>query len=141
MQIEKMTTTLQEALAEAQKIAQVRQHQSIEIAHLWKVLIQPGQFARDFYQELGLDLAAFETIIDQELDKISVITGSNIAYGQNLSQNLFHLFSQSEQIATGFKDEFLSTETVLLGLYAQQHNPLAQYLKSQGITEKIVKKK
>lgn len=141
MQIEKMTTTLQEALAEAQKIAQVRQHQSIEIAHLWKVLIQPGQFARDFYQELGLDLAAFETIIDQELDKISVITGSNIAYGQNLSQNLFHLFSQSEQIATGFKDEFLSTETVLLGLYAQQHNPLAQYLKSQGITEKMVKEK
>ena len=141
MQIEKMTTTLQEALAEAQKIAQVRQHQSIEIAHLWKVLIQPGQFARDFYQELGLDLAAFETIIDQELDKISVITGSNIAYGQNLSQNLFNLFSQSEQIATGFKDEFLSTETVLLGLYAQQHNPLAQYLKSQGITEKMVKEK
>ncbi|MCJ1980452.1 ATP-dependent chaperone ClpB [Lactococcus carnosus] len=141
MQIERMTTTLQEALAEAQKIAQVRQHQSIEIAHLWKVLIQPGQFARDFYQELGLDLAAFETIIDQELDKISVITGSNIAYGQNLSQNLFHLFSQSEQIATGFKDEFLSTETVLLGLYAQQHNPLAQYLKSQGITEKMVKEK
>lgn len=141
MQIEKMTTTLQEALAEAQKIAQVRQHQSIEIAHLWKVLIQPGQFARDFYQELGLDLAAFETIIDQELDKISVITGSNIAYGQNLSQNLFNLFSQSEQIATGFKDEFLSTETVLLGLYAQQHNPLAQYLKSQDITEKMVKKK
>ncbi len=141
MQIEKMTTTLQEALAEAQKIAQVRQHQSIEIAHLWKVLIQPGQFARDFYQELGLDIPAFETIIDQELDKISVITGSNIAYGQNLSQNLFHLFSQSEQIATGFKDEFLSTETVLLGLYAQQHNPLAQYLKSQGITEKMVKEK
>ena len=141
MQIEKMTTTLQEALAEAQKIAQVRQHQSIEIAHLWKVLIQPGQFARDFYQELGLDLAAFETIIDQELDKISVITGSNIAYGQNLSQNLFNLFSQSEQIATGFKDEFLSTETVLLGLYAQQHNPLAQYLKSQDITEKMVKEK
>ncbi len=141
MQIEKMTTTLQEALAEAQKIAQVRQHQSIEIAHLWKVLIQPGQFARDFYQELGLDIPAFETIIDQELDKISVITGSNIAYGQNLSQNLFNLFSQSEQIATGFKDEFLSTETVLLGLYAQQHNPLAQYLKSQGITEKMVKEK
>ncbi|MCJ1989694.1 ATP-dependent chaperone ClpB [Lactococcus carnosus] len=141
MQIEKMTTTLQEALAEAQKIAQVRQHQSIEIAHLWKVLIQPGQFARDFYQELGLDLPAFETVIDQELDKISVITGSNIAYGQNLSQNLFNLFSQSEQIATGFKDEFLSTETVLLGLYAQRHNPLAQYLKSQGITEKMVKEK
>ena len=87
MQIEKMTTTLQQTLAEAQKIAQVRQHQNIEIAHLWKVLVQPGQFARDLYQDLGLDLTAFEAVIDQELDKISVVTGSNIAYGQNLSQN------------------------------------------------------
>src|SRR5574338_175912 len=69
------------------------------------------------------------------------ITGSNIAYGQNLSQNLFNLFSQSKQTATRFKDDFLSTETVLLGLYAQQHNPLAQYLKSQGITEKMIKEK
>jgi ATP-dependent Clp protease ATP-binding subunit ClpB len=48
MNIEKMTTNLQQALAEAQKIAQIRQHQMIEIVHLWKFLIQPGQFAHDF---------------------------------------------------------------------------------------------
>ena len=82
MNIEKMITTLQQALAEAQKIAQVRQHQNIEIAHLWKFMIQPGQFAHDFYQDLGLDLAGFEAEIDQELDKISVVTGSNVAYGR-----------------------------------------------------------
>ena len=106
MNIEKMTTTLQQALAEAQKIAQVRQHQNIEIAHLWKFMIQPGQFAHDFYQDLGLDLAGFEAEIDQELDKISVVTGSNVAYGQNLSQNLFNLFSQAEKLAEALKDEF-----------------------------------
>ncbi|GAX48055.1 ATP-dependent chaperone ClpB [Pseudolactococcus reticulitermitis] len=141
MNIEKMTTTLQQALAEAQKIAQVRQHQHIEIAHLWKFLIQPGQFAHDFYQDLGLDLVGFETEIDQELDKISVVRGSNVAYGQNLSQNLFHLFSQAEKLAQALKDEFLSTETVLLALFSQSHNPLTQYLKSHGMTEKMVKEK
>lgn len=141
MQIEKMTTTLQQTLAEAQKIAQVRQHQNIEIAHLWKVLVQPGQFARDFYQDLGLDLTAFEAVIDQELDKISVVTGSNIAYGQNLSQNLFNLFNHAEQLATQFKDEFLSTETVLLALFSQAQNPLTKELKHQGVTQKMVKEK
>lgn len=141
MNIEKMTTTLQQALAEAQKIAQVRQHQNIEIAHLWKFMIQPGQFAHDFYQDLGLDLAGFEAEIDQELDKISVVTGSNVAYGQNLSQNLFNLFSQAEKLAEALKDEFLSTETVLLALFSQSHNPLTQYLKNHGITEKMVKEK
>lgn len=141
MNIEKMTTTLQQALAEAQKIAQVRQHQNIEIAHLWKFMIQPGQFAHDFYQDLGLDLAGFEAEIDQELDKISVVTGSNVAYGQNLSQNLFNLFSQAEKLAESLKDEFLSTETVLLALFSQSHNPLTKYLKDHGITEKMVKEK
>jgi ATP-dependent Clp protease ATP-binding subunit ClpB len=141
MNIEKMTTTLQQALAEAQKIAQVRQHQNIEVAHLWKFMIQPGQFAHDFYQDLGLDLVGFEAEIDQELDKISVVTGSNVAYGQNLSQNLFNLFSQAEKLAESLKDEFLSTETVLLALFSQSHNPLAKYLKDHGITEKMVKEK
>ena len=141
MQIEKMTTTLQQTLAEAQKIAQVRQHQNIEIAHLWKVLVQPGQFARDLYQDLGLDLTAFEAVIDQELDKISVVTGSNIAYGQNLSQNLFNLFNHAEQLATQFKDEFLSTETVLLALFSQAQNALTKELKHQGVTQKMVKEK
>ena len=141
MQIEKMTTTLQQTLAEAQKIAQVRQHQNIEIAHLWKVLVQPGQFARDLYQDLGLDLTAFEAVIDQELDKISVVTGSNIAYGQNLSQNLFNLFNHAEQLATQFKDEFLSTETVLLALFSQAQNTLTKELKHQGVTQKMVKEK
>lgn len=37
-------------------------------------MMQPGQFAHDFYQDLGLDLAGFEAEIDQELDKISVVT-------------------------------------------------------------------
>ncbi len=37
MNIEKMTTTLQEAIAEAQQIAVTRKHQEIDIAHLWKI--------------------------------------------------------------------------------------------------------
>ena len=32
-----MTTTLQEAIAEAQQIAVTRKHQEIDIAHLWKI--------------------------------------------------------------------------------------------------------
>ena len=37
MNIEKMTTTLQEAIAEAQQIAVTRKHQDIDIAHVWKI--------------------------------------------------------------------------------------------------------
>ena len=40
MNIEKMTTTLQEAIAEAQQIAVTRHHQEIDIAHVWKIFLQ-----------------------------------------------------------------------------------------------------
>ena len=44
MNIEKMTTTLQEAIAEAQQIAVTRKHQDIDIAHVWKIFLQPNHF-------------------------------------------------------------------------------------------------
>ncbi|WP_285695852.1 Clp protease N-terminal domain-containing protein, partial [Enterococcus hirae] len=49
MNIEKMTTTLQEAIAEAQQIAVTRKHQEIDIAHLWKIFLQPNHFGRNLY--------------------------------------------------------------------------------------------
>ncbi len=60
MNIEKMTTTLQEAIAEAQQIAVTRKHQDIDIAHLWKIFLQPNHFGRNFYTDAGLDVESFE---------------------------------------------------------------------------------
>ena len=42
----------QEAIAEAQKVAVTRQHQEIDIAHLWKIFLQPNHFGRNFTQML-----------------------------------------------------------------------------------------
>lgn len=60
MNPEKMTTTLQSAIAEAQQVAVTRHHQEIDIAHLWKILLQANQFGRNFYTDAGLDVDAFE---------------------------------------------------------------------------------
>ena len=54
--IEKMTTTMQEALGQAQQIAITRQHQEIDIPHLWHVLIQPNEFAARLYEEIGVPM-------------------------------------------------------------------------------------
>ncbi|MBS7576207.1 MULTISPECIES: ATP-dependent chaperone ClpB [unclassified Enterococcus] len=141
MNIEKMTTTLQQALSEAQNIAKVRKNQNIEIEHLWKFLIQPGNFAHDFYQDLGVNVKDFDKAIDAAIDKISVVEGENVTYGANISQNLFKLFQDAETIANEFKDEYLSTEVVLLALFKQKSNALTIYLKNHGISEKQVKQK
>jgi ATP-dependent Clp protease ATP-binding subunit ClpB len=136
MNIEKMTTTLQEAIAEAQQIAVTRKHQEIDIAHLWKIFLQPNHFGRNFYTDAGLDVDDFEREVDRMLDEYPTVAGSNVQYGQNLSQNLFNLLNEADQIRESFGDEFLSTEVVLLALMKLKNHRLTKYLNQQGLNEK-----
>lgn len=140
MKIEKMTTTLQEAIAEAQQIAVTRRHQEIDIAHLWKIFLQPNHFGRNFYTDAGVDVDAFEREIDLALDEYPSIEGGNVQYGQTMSQNLFSLFSEGDKLREAFQDEFLSTEIVVLALMRLKNYRLTKYLQSQGITEKELRK-
>ncbi|MGX7059415.1 ATP-dependent chaperone ClpB [Vagococcus humatus] len=135
MNPEKMTTTLQEALAEAQQVAMVRKHQEIDIAHLWRIFIQPDHFAYRLYQDLGVDMTAFDQKVDQVLDSLSIVEGSSVQYGQSFSQNLFHLLQAADQLKNTFQDEYLATEIVLLALMTLKNYPLTKFLTSQGLTE------
>ena len=140
MNMEKMTTTMQEALGAAQQIAMTRHQQDIDIPHLWKVFVQDGHFANHLYSELGLDVKQFEKKIDEMLDKLPTISG-NVQYGQTMSQNLYQLLQDAEQIMLQFKDEYLSTEVVVLALMKLKNYELTKYLVDHGITEAKLKVK
>lgn len=140
MNIEKMTTTLQEAIAEAQQIAVTRHHQEIDIVHLWKIFLQANHFGRNFYTDAGLNVEAFEAEVDRLLDEYPTIEGSNVQYGQSMSQNLYRLLQEADQLRQSFEDEFLSTEIVILALMKLKNFSLTKYLTSQGLTEKEIRK-
>ena len=140
MNIEKMTTTLQEAIAEAQQIAVTRHHQEIDIAHVWKIFLQPNHFGRNFYTDAGIDVDQFEQEVDKLLDEYPTISGGNVQYGQNLSQNLFNLLNEADKLRDKFQDDFLSTEIVILALMKLKNYSLTKYLNEQGLNEKEVQK-
>ena len=139
MDIEKMTTTMQQTLGEAQRVAATRKHQEIDLLHLWKMFLTPDHFAGGLYQSLGIDTADFESFVDQELDNYPTVEGSNVQYGQGMSQNLYHLLTEADKIRTDFKDDFLSTEIVLLALMKLKNHSLTKYLTKNGLTEKSLK--
>ena len=140
MNIEKMTTTLQETIAEAQQIAVTRRHQEIDIVHVWKIFLQPNHFGRNFYTDAGIDVDQFEREVDKVLDEYPTVSGGNVQYGQNLSQNLFNLLSEADKLREKFQDDFLSTEIVILALMKLKNYPLTKYLIQQGLNEKEVQK-
>ena len=124
MNNEQLTQAVQDALAQAQGIAQVRKHQEIDIAHLFKFLIQPGEMARDIYHEAGVDVAKLETEIDRQLDQIAVVEG-NVSYGQNLSSNLYALLQAAEKLRQEFGDDFIAVDTLLVALMTLKCQPLS----------------
>lgn len=132
MNNEQLTQAVQDALAQAQGIAQVRKHQEIDIAHLFKFLIQPGEMARDIYHEAGVDVAKLEAEIDRQLDQIAVVEG-NVSYGQNLSSNLYALLQTAENLRQEFGDDFIAIDTLLVALMTLKYQPLSQYLQKQGL--------
>ncbi|MBF0779756.1 MULTISPECIES: ATP-dependent chaperone ClpB [unclassified Granulicatella] len=135
MSIEKMTTMMQDSLAQAQQIAIVRKHQEIDIVHLWKAFLTQGHFVRQLYEELGLNSQACQQFLDTELDKVSVVEGNTVQYGKNIGQALFQLFAHAEHIREKFEDDYIATEVVVLALYEMTHHVVKTYI------EKYVTKK
>lgn len=135
MDNENYTTEVQKSLAEAQKVAINRKHQEIGINELFKVLVQPGEIAAEIYKKAGLDIQAFESFIDGELDKVSVVEGGNVQYGQSISQRLFSLLQKAQEIAKSNQDTYVSVDTLMLALMELEYNPLTEYLKQTGLTK------
>lgn len=135
MDNENYTTEVQKSLAEAQKVAINRKHQEIGINELFKVLVQPGKIAAEIYKKAGLDIQAFESFIDGELDKVSVVEGGNVQYGQSISQQLFSLLQKAQEIAKSNQDTYVSVDTLMLALMELEYNPLTEYLKQTGLTK------
>lgn len=138
--IEKMTTTMQQALGEAQQIAITRQHQQIDIPHIWRIFLQPDHFAYKVYESLDVNMSSFLAFIEDEIDKLPVVVG-NVQYGQQISQRLNQLFQDASHLASERGDEYLSTEIIMLAMYKQTGSPITKFLNQQGLTEdKLVQK-
>jgi len=52
-----------------------------------------------------------------------------------MSQNLYRLFTEAEKIRESFKDDYLSTEVVVLALMELQNHPLTRYLVQHHVTK------
>ncbi|KRL01244.1 chaperone protein ClpB [Liquorilactobacillus capillatus DSM 19910] len=139
MQEDKLTSAVQAALAEAQQIAVTRHQQEIDIPQLFKFLLQPGEFGAEIFKRAGLDTAEVEREVDRELDQLAVVEGQ-VNYGQTLSQNLFQLLQEADQLRQQLKDEYVAVETLILALFRLKHHPLTSYLKSKELTEKKMMK-
>jgi ATP-dependent Clp protease ATP-binding subunit ClpB len=135
IRFDRLTIKAQEALIEAQKLAERDGHQQLDVEHLAVALVrqQDGLIPR-LLHKLGADPAALGRDLEQELRKIPQVSGSGMTGQLTATPRLQAVFSAAEQEAERFKDEYLSTEHVLLAI-ADAGGSAAGVFKRQGVTK------
>jgi len=128
-----LTSAVQAALGEAQQIAITRKQQEIDVVHLFKFLVQPGELVGEIYKKAGVDLKNFEQEIDRVLEQLPIISGS-VQYGQAFSTKLLQLLRDADEIKQEFGDEYISLDTLVLALMKQTYDPLVRWLTEHGVT-------
>ncbi len=134
IRFDRLTIKTQEALAEAQKLAEKAGHQQIDVEHLALALVRQREgLTPSLLEKLGVDPSVLGRELEKELKKIPQVSGSGV--GQvALSRRLDDVFSAAEHEAERFKDEYLSTEHLLLAI-ADAGGAAAGVFKKQGVTK------
>jgi ATP-dependent Clp protease ATP-binding subunit ClpB len=114
MQPEKFTMKTQAALQSAQSVAQERSHQEVDGEHLLLALIQQDDsLIPPLLQRLGVNTGQLSSELAKELDRRPKVSGTKDLF---LSNYLRRTLDTAEKEAHRMKDEYLSTEHLLLGL-------------------------
>src|SRR6188474_1858832 len=133
MQMERLTIKAQEALQGAQTIAQRFSHQQIDGEHLMLALLdQSDGLIQPLFQRLGAAPAAISKDLEAELERRAKVTGATTA-DTFLSTDLKKALDAAQSEAGKLKDDYVSTEHLLLGLIDQGGPSLKRLFQKHGL--------
>ncbi|HMF51363.1 MAG TPA: ATP-dependent chaperone ClpB [Candidatus Saccharimonadales bacterium] len=131
MRLDKLTTKSQEALQQAQGLADKRNHQAIEVEHLLFALMgQKEGVVLSLLQKLGVPLTTVTERLQKALDRLPQVTGGGNSY---ITPRLKKIIESAESEAEALKDEYVSTEHLLLAM-VQDSGEAGAVLKQLGTT-------
>ena len=132
MKYDKLTVKAQEAFQDADSIQNKYNHALMDPDHyLLALLRQQDGVIPPLFDRLGVDRAAIELDVEQLLTKKAKVYG-DVSQNQ-ISPDLARILQKAETEADGLKDEYVSTEHILLALLGES-GKVAELLKRHGVT-------
>jgi ATP-dependent Clp protease ATP-binding subunit ClpB len=136
MRQDKLTTKLQEALADAQSLAVGNDNQYIEPVHLLSALLnQDDGSARSLLQRAGVNVGGLANSLRSALERLPKVsgTGGDVQVGRELVQ----LLNLADRESQKRGDQFLSSEMVLLAL-TEDKSDAGRLAREHGLTKKAL---
>ncbi|WP_179377307.1 ATP-dependent chaperone ClpB [Winogradskyella wichelsiae] len=132
MNFNNYTIKSQEAIQQAQQLAQGFGHQQIENEHIFKALFNVDENVLPFLlKKLNVNVSMLEQVLDKELESFPKVSGGDIMLSREASKTL----NEASVIAKKMNDDFVSIEHLILAIFKSK-SKIAQILKDQGVTEK-----
>ena len=129
----KLTVKAQEIVQSALEIAQNYNNQILEPEHVLAALIQEkGNIADTIMQKTVGNVNSVKLKINDLLEKLPKVSGAGIG-NQQMSNNIGKLFDNAAEETKNLKDEFVSTEHLLLAL-SKSDGKAGQLLRDNGIS-------
>jgi ATP-dependent Clp protease ATP-binding subunit ClpB len=132
MNINDLTIKSQEALQQAQQIAQGFGQQQIENEHIFKGILEVDENVTPFIlKKLNVNVDLFKKILDSTIQSFPKVSGGELQFSRDANTAV----NEASIIAKKMNDEFVSIEHLILAIFKSK-SKAAQILKDQGVTEK-----
>src|SRR5277367_6096370 len=136
IRMDKLTVKAQEALQAAQEMGARSGQQQIEPLHLlWALVAQGEGVVSPLLSKLGVAPEVVAKEVERQIERLPKVSGASQQY---LSQGLNDVVSRAFDEAAKFKDEYVSTEHLLLALASGGHDAAAEILKKSGASHDAI---
>jgi ATP-dependent Clp protease ATP-binding subunit ClpB len=134
--MDKLTVKAQEALQAAQEMGARSGQQQIEPLHLlWALIAQGDGVVPPLLSKLGVAPEVLAKEVERQIERLPKVSGASQQY---LSQSLNDAITRAFDEATRFKDEYVSTEHLLLAISSGGRDPAAEILAKSGCTHDAI---
>ncbi|PCJ17791.1 MAG: ATP-dependent chaperone ClpB [SAR86 cluster bacterium] len=136
MQIDKLTSKLQSALADAQSLALGKDNNFIEPVHLISALVdQKGGSVKPLLSQTGFNIAELQVELAKLVDNLPQIQNSDGDI--SVSRDMTKMLNLADKLAQKKGDSFVSSEIILL-VAMKDSGDLGKLLNSCGVSEQAL---
>src|SRR5467141_2942834 len=138
MRFDKLTLKAQEAVQAAQSHAQEKNNPQVAPEHLlWALIEQKDGVVLPVLQKLGVNIQTIARDLADAVAKLPKVQGQQELY---MSPALGRILEDALKEADQFKDEYVSTEHLLIALSNAKGEAAAGILQSHGVTKDAILK-
>ena len=132
MNLNNLTIKSQEALQQAQQIAQSFGQQQLENEHIFKAILEVDTTVTPFIlKKVNVNVDLLQKIVASTIQSFPKVSGGEVM----LSREASNALNEASILAKKMNDDFVSIEHIILGIFKSK-SKVAQILKDQGVTEK-----